>query len=363
MARIFERDNRFWLDYRDHRGERVRRPASTDRGVAQVMLGEALKSVEMLRSGVILADPRLSAQPIAGHLRDYLRELERRGRDQMYRYTIGKRIEMVADSAGWEDLDDCSAASVQKFLGGLATGAQPRTPKTINGFRADLSAFFNWAVGEGRIAFNPCSRVQKVTDKRGKTRRPLSVQECQDLLNKCRSQRRLVYLFLIYTGLRRAEASALRWGDLRLDGVNPRVDLPASITKSGRSESVPLVGVLAEALIEARKNAGDDEPVFRGIPKMESFRKDLRAAGIEEVDGRGRRVVLHSLRHSLATMLAASHVPMAVAQRIMRHRDIRLTAEVYTDEGMLPLAAGVRELPSLSITTSRPAAKRHVRSA
>lgn len=38
--------------------------------------------------------------------------------------------------------------------------------------------------------------------------------------------------------------------------------------------------------------------------------RNLAAAVIEEVDVRGRRAVLHSLCHSLATMLAASQVPM-----------------------------------------------------
>jgi hypothetical protein len=41
-------------------------------------------------------------------------------------------------------------------------------------------------------------------------------------------------------------------------------------------------------------------------------------------------------RTDRGTMLVMSRVPMAVAQRIMRHRDIKLTAEVYTDEGLLP---------------------------
>jgi hypothetical protein len=41
-------------------------------------------------------------------------------------------------------------------------------------------------------------------------------------------------------------------------------------------------------------------------------------------------------------------IGLAVAQRIMRHRDIRLTAQVYTDEALLPLAAAMATLPALS---------------
>jgi integrase len=347
MARVFQKRGDWWLDYLDQHGHRVRCPGAKDKEVALKMLGDAIDGVERQKAGLLHADPREARRDIDIHLRDYLGELTRRGRAPMYIYIVQKRVEAAIGAQGWKTLGDATAKSVQKFLGSLATGADKRTPRTINSYRADFSAFFVWAVEDGRLGSNPCVRVEKVADRRGKTRRALTVSECQDLLSKCSKQRRLVYHFLLMTGLRRAEATQLRWGDLRLDGLNPRVELSPAITKSGQAESVPLVPALAEELLEARGEAGDGERVFRGIPTMISFRKDLAAAGIAEVDARGRRVVLHSLRHSLATMLAASQVPMALAQRIMRHRDIRLTAEVYTDEGLLPLAAAMRELPVL----------------
>lgn len=99
--------------------------------------------------------------------------------------------------------------------------------------------------------------------------------------------------------------------------------------------------------MDARGDAAPGESVFRIIPSVQRFHSDLATVGIKPEDERARKVVLHSLRHSLATMLAASKVPMAVAQRIMRHRDIRLTAETYTDEGLLPLADAMRSLPAL----------------
>lgn len=106
---------------------------------------------------------------------------------------------------------------------------------------------------------------------------------------------------------------------------------------------------VADALRQHRGAARDKDPIFERIPSMDEFRADLKAAQIDEEDNRGRKVVLHSLRHSLATMLAQSQVPPAVAQRILRHRDIRLTLEVYTDEGLLPLAAAMNTLPNLTV--------------
>jgi integrase len=157
----------------------------------------------------------------------------------------------------------------------------------------------------------------------------------------------VVYRFLLYTGLRRSEADQLRWGYVHLDVANPYVELPAAITKSGRPERVPLVPEVAASLRGLREGAGPSQSVFHEIPSMHLFRKDLEAADIPEADERGRKVVLHSLRHSLATMLAQSKVPPAIAQQIMRHSDIKLTLQWYTDEGLLPTAAAMAALPVL----------------
>ena len=346
MAQLYKRGLRWGIDYVDERGKRVRRVVASDKSVAQKMLSDAVRTVERLRAGVLLADPRESRRELSEQLDHYIEDLARRGRDQMYRYTIRRRIELAATALGWSCLRDCKPDQIRSYLGTL--NRQGKTPKTVNGHLADLSAFFAWCVRSSRLESNPCHAIAKSDDKRPKTRRALSVAECRALIAAAPPDRTAVYEFLILTGLRRAEAAQICWMDLRLDCVNPFMELPATITKSGQPESIPLVPALAETLLRRRGKADASELVFDAIPSMKLFREDLAAAKIEEVDQRGRRVVLHSLRHSLATMLAASSVPMAVAQRIMRHRDIRLTAQTYTDEALLPLAAAMASLPSLS---------------
>ncbi len=60
------------------------------------------------------------------------------------------------------------------------------------------------------------------------------------------------------------------------------------------------------------------------------FDRDLAAAGIVKADAEGRTVDVHSLRHTLATMLSQAGVRPRTAQKLMRHSDIRLTMNVYT---------------------------------
>lgn len=90
--------------------------------------------------------------------------------------------------------------------------------------------------------------------------------------------------------------------------------------------------------------------VFRGRAlKMDTLRHDLSAAGIVCQDEQGRRVDLHALRVTFGTNLVLSGAHPRVAQELMRHSDIRLTMEIYTDASKLPLAGGVAGLPSFGV--------------
>lgn len=353
MGRLYQRDGRWGIDYIDGHGVRVRKVVARDESVARKLLVDAERAAERVGAGMCRADPREAKRPLADHQREYLHELHRLGRDAMYRYNVGKHIEGAAQRQRWIRLGDCTKAKVAAHLRALhADGLHPRT---VNAHLADLSAFFGWCVRTDRLESSPCAGIQKATVKTEKPRRALSVSECRALLAASPPQRAIVYHFLILTGLRRAEAESIRWGDIHLGAVNPSLELPPTITKSGRPGAVPLVPALANALREHRGDADDGDLAIGVVPSMWLFRKDLRVAQIDEVDARGRRVVVHCRRHSLATMLAVHGVPMAYAQRILRHRDIRLTAETYQDEAMLPLAGAMATLPAL--TADRPALK------
>ena len=84
------------------------------------------------------------------------------------------------------------------------------------------------------------------------------------------------------------------------------------------------------------------------VPSIKCLRADLALADIPYKDEAGRYVDFHSLRVSLSTMLAAHKVSPRAAQALMRHSDPRLTASVYTDEKLLPLAAELQALPAIA---------------
>jgi integrase len=81
---------------------------------------------------------------------------------------------------------------------------------------------------------------------------------------------------------------------------------------------------------------GGDAPaeadrVFAFVPEVRTLKRDLKKAGIEFTDGAGRRVDFHAVRHTHGTLLSKAGVAPRLAMESMRHTDIRLTMNVYTD--------------------------------
>ena len=134
--------------------------------------------------------------------------------------------------------------------------------------------------------------------------------------------------------------------DLHLVDDQPFVNVRPSTTKNHKQA---VIALHADVVEELRKLPLLPGKVFaHGLPKMETFKRDLRRAGIEFIDAKGRRADFHSLRHTLGTNLALAGTAPRVAVEAMRHSDIRLTTKTYTDTGLLPVSDAVVKLPSFT---------------
>jgi hypothetical protein len=143
-------------------------------------------------------------------------------------------------------------------------------------------------------------------------------------------------------------------GDIKLDVIIPSLSLDGRFTKNGKKAEIPLHPLIVS---ELRKlipaNAKPSDPLLTGkmLPSMWKMKKDLKRAGVEYENDRGR-VDFHSLRHTLATNLARWNVAPRVAMQILRHSDIRLTMNHYTDASQLPVAEAIGKLPSFGSVDS-----------
>lgn len=314
-----------------------------DETVANQKLAAFVQEKEWEARGVI-PPKRLregAATTMADHLADFLSELRGIRRDDMYVYNLDKRIQKLLGECSWQLPGDVTPDSFMAWR-----RRQTKSAKTLNDYLDAANALLNWMKQQGRLLQNPLiGAVRKVSTCESESPwRALSDDEVTRLLAAA-GPRRAVYLTAVLTGLRRAELEALRWTDVHLDAVKPYFSVRGSTTKNRKPAIIWLRDDLVSSLRSIRPAACVGMVFEGGVPTMEQVRIDLAAAGIRPIDEDGRKVVFHSLRHTLATNLARSNVPARVAMEVMRHSDMRLTMKVYTDAKQLPTADVLDKLP------------------
>jgi len=400
----------WYIRYRDASGRMRRESTGCrDRQSAEKVLADKLTEVEKVKAGVMSHGEMTAAAqldlPIGRHTADYLAHLAAktvRGRRVSAKHVrhVRKHLARLVSECRLRTLRDIDRDVVRGWM--AKTGQTARNPddphslpvsaRTINMHRAAIVAFCNWCVSEGRLAAHPLAGLPKAEEAEpARKRRPLTEDEIARLLKAAQerplrdaltirrgknkgkllakvsaSERRrlqrvgqcraLVYKFMMLTGLRRSEAASVTVGVLCLGEDAPYVHVEGKHAKSGRAATLPLRGDLADDLGKhiARLAEGNGEVVPPDTPLFDidwrnllrTFNLDLAAAGISKRDAQGRTVDVHCLRHTFATLLARNGVLPGVAQKLMRHSDIRLTMNTYTHLGLADTAGAVEALPA-----------------
>jgi integrase len=320
---------------------------TTDRRIAEMKLQELAKDFEKEALGLMPAQTVREAlnQPLTGLLGEFITDLQAKGRTQGTLRKYQGTLRVLFGRLGWSDLRSVNAKTFVHWRAKFGLSA-----KSVNDVLANAQGFFRWLRHQRQLLADPLEHVQRI-DTRGRLpcRRALSPAEFGRLLRTAPFSRAVVYAAALYTGLRRKELNEIRWMDFLLDDPPPRVRVPASISKNRREATLPLHPELA-AMLRGLRPADFDplaRPFRHHVPRIETVRKDLEETGILLRDELGRRVDFHSLRMTFGTTLLANGVHPIVVKELMRHSDLKLTTNLYTDSSQLPLAQGVAAMPSM----------------
>ncbi len=301
---------------------------------------------------------------LSEHVADWIAELRQLGRDDVYIRLCEFRMGRLIEECAWGTLANISADDFIRWREtatstvGTAkekgSNVKPMGARTQNHYLETLRAFCRWAMRRKRTAAHPLAEVSPVetAGQLRRQRRALTEDEITALLAAVPARHQLSYRLILGTGLRRDEVRQLTWGDVKLNAPLPCIQLRAETTKAKRADVLPLRQDLAALLREARSEAGDGERVCRTLPSMDSHKRYLKRAGIPFLDEQDRRADFHALRHTYGTMLAKAGVAPRVAMSLMRHTDLNLTMNVYTDPRVFDLAGAVEKLPALASVTA-----------
>jgi integrase len=318
----------------------------SDKQAAEEKLRAIIRDLERQEMGIGVPKRIRDAAEcsIHDHVKNYCADLRARNRDGKYIATSEKRLSKLAIACNWRRLTDVTAESFQTWR-----AKQTLAAKTLNDYLAEASALFSWLERTEVVRRNPLKRVGKV-EARGnerRKRRAFTPKEFQAVVAISRHYR-LALLTAYYTGLRRNELKQLEWADIQETDDGSFIVTRASTTKNHKTQRVYIPRWFADELTKAKpQDALGSVPVFPPgrVPTMWVFRRLLREAAVPYKDDQGRQADFHALRKSLNTHLANAGVDPQTRKEIMRHSAISLTLDVYTDKGMLPMAAAVEKLP------------------
>jgi integrase len=341
----FQRKDRdgWFIRFKEPDGRWVTRKGGSTEGEAWAALDRAEKKAMAIREG--WADPdRVEAaegsrRPIGEVIAEYKQYLQDNRRSPAHIKTAIGCIKAVTNGIGAKDLASIQVRPVEKWLGALLR--KGRSARTHNVYLMRTSAMLNWAVKRRMAVTNPLLVIDKLSEQGDKREvsRAITPEEFNRLIEKTPDEdRKLYYLVAGRCGLRWSEIRRLRWQDIDLE--NGWIRLDASNTKSRRGDSIPLCSDVLAALKARPKRMGT---IFDSSPTIRTWKSDLERAKIE-YDNEHGQVDRKSLRKTFCTHLAVAGVDLRTAGKLMRHTDLRLTQNIYTDPALLDMKAAVEKL-------------------
>lgn len=212
------------------------------------------------------------------------------------------------------------------------------------------------AVESDIILRNPFSEI-RIPRKEPNVRRALTDEEIRLISDTWRGHNLgIMAMLMLYAGLRKGEAAALRWEDIDFDArlihvtkavrsLKNKATIKAPKTNAGVRD-IPIPKILLDALQAYRKESGYICTSAKGKfltdssykRQWDSYRHYLNVCAGGQ-NGAGRyihridvidNITAHMLRHTYATMLFDAGVDVKSAQRFLGHEDIEVTLSIYT---------------------------------
>jgi integrase len=278
---------------------------------------------------------------LAGYGETHLKYSTLKGYEAILRVHLGGLIDKPLNQIARPEIKDLI---YDKLGGGLS-------PKTVTNIKALISSVLTHALEDGFIVGNPVARLGRFIKRKDpkKEINPLTREEARTFLQVLAEDHPRYHSFFLCalrTGMRLGELLALEWGDVDFRGgfieirrgyVRGQITTP----KNGKARRVDMSKQLAETLkallVERKKEALSKgwrevpEQVFvneqGGIIHEANLRnrvffKALIKAGL-------RRVRIHDLRHTFASMLIQNGESLAYVKDQLGHSSIQITVDIY----------------------------------
>ncbi|MEY8366791.1 site-specific integrase [Anaerovoracaceae bacterium 41-7] len=209
-----------------------------------------------------------------------------------------------------------------------------------------MKFIFKKAVTNNLIRSNPAEDLVRPKAKMKQTRRAITDYEREHIIKVAQTKRKYyMYLLMLFCGCRPSEAAEAKGEDIiRIDGYNMLHIRGTKTAAADRFVPIPdelyiLIKNTPETENIALYETGNQIKYENRNRVWNSFRRDLNISmGCKMYRNElippfplAEDLVPYCLRHTYCTDLARSGIDIRVAQKLMGHTDIQLTANIYTN--------------------------------
>jgi len=369
MASVYEKAGKWYLRYKDGTGRwRDKVTHARTKTEARRLANDLERKSERQRLGLEERPPENGGGTLVELLRWWLDTYSAASPSHRSNTSAVER-HLLTSSLAPLPLSAVTSGRLEAFL---QEKGRELSPQSVNHLRGFVSRAFNEARRVGRYGgANPAAGVKK----RKVARRVgdyLRLEEVPRLFLTLADRWRPLFATALYTGLRKGELLALRKEDVDLRARLLTVcrSWERDTTKGGHADVIPIAAELVPFLETAMRRSpsalvfpGEDGTMMRRDVALESvLRRALGRTGIvtghvhvcrrkncghseAAPDAEARKcpdcgmslwpkpqvrpIRFHDLRHTTAALLLRAGVPLASVQKILRHRDPRITVEVY----------------------------------
>jgi len=255
----------------------------------------------------------------------------------------------ILPAFGKKPVTEINRLSIKKFL--MKKVNDGYASSTVTHMKNVISGILNLAIDDEIIPANPAHKVGKIfkTIKMGALMDPLNRDELKvmlDTFNKHFNKHYPMALTLARTGMRLGEVTGLQWGDIDFRNrfitiqrglVRGKIEAPKNSKTRKIDMSMQLCTEL-EKLHTKRKGQtlkngwkavpewvfinNEGKPVDSSNWRRRVFYKALEKAKL-------RKIRIHDLRHSYASLLIQSGESLAYVRDQLGHHSIKVTVDIY----------------------------------
>lgn len=232
---------------------------------------------------------------------------------------------------------------------------KPMAKNTVRSYIQIITAIFDFAVDNRIIEYNPAMKLKAPQGASQEHRRALSPEERERVI-EFEHRAKPSAMLMMFSGLRRGEATALQWTDIDFENCTISVTKSYNFKqkefkkpKNGKSRLVTVPKLLIDYLASLPRVSTFVLTSASGAMMSDTAWKRLYDSYMSDMNLKyGNFVSMpnkfaptkvpmlidtftpHELRHTFCTIMYEAGIDVLVAQQQMGHSDVKTTLSIYT---------------------------------